>query len=67
MEKIDNKIRAIVDDIDPNKQLLEVKVILPTQFNYIRIFFKRQAKWTSKFLLKLNSAEFLTKEMELIC
>jgi hypothetical protein len=44
MEKIDNKIRAIVDDIDPNKQLLEVKVILPTQFNYIRIYLKKDKR-----------------------
>ena len=31
MEKIDRKIRAIVEDIDPNNQVLEVKVIL---FNF---------------------------------
>lgn len=50
MEKIDNKIRAIVDDIDPNKQLLEVKVILPTQFNYIRIYLKKK---TSEMDIKI--------------
>jgi hypothetical protein len=26
MEKIDQRVRAIVEDIDPNNQLLEVKV-----------------------------------------